>query len=43
MDLQQENVAVPPHGRKRQPEDELTSEQRLAKRFHLLNLGEKAS
>jgi hypothetical protein len=28
-----------PHGIKREPEDDLASEQRLAKRFNLLNLG----
>ena len=29
----------PPHGQKREAEDDLGSEQRLAKRFNLLNLG----
>ena len=29
----------PPHGQKREAEDDLESEQRLAKRFNLLNLG----
>jgi hypothetical protein len=28
-----------PHGQKRLPEDDLENEQRLSKRFNLLNLG----
>lgn len=28
-----------PHGQKRQPDDDLEHDQRLAKRFNLLNLG----
>ena len=29
-----------PHGQKRRADDELTNDQRLIKRFNLLNLGE---
>ena len=39
MDVEGELHNSPPHGQKRHPEDDLQSEQRLAKRFNLLNLG----
>ena len=32
-------ASAAPHGQKRQPDDDLESEQRLAKRFNLLNIG----
>jgi len=39
MDTQAITEIPPPHGHKRPAEDSLESEQRLAKRFNLLNLG----
>lgn len=39
MDTQAMTEIPGPHGHKRHAEDSLDSEQRLAKRFNLLNLG----
>ena len=39
METQQEHPGSSPHGQKRHPDDELESEQRLAKRFNLLRIG----
>jgi len=40
MDKQEAPGISPPKGQKRQPDDDLESEQRLAKRFNLLNLAD---
>ena len=40
MDARQFNGVPTTHGRKRHAEDNLENEQRLTKRFNLLNIGE---
>ena len=39
MDFSAAETLQPAHGQKRPPDNELENEQRLAKRFNLLNLG----
>ena len=43
MDDYAEGPSTLPHGRKRPANDSLESDQRLAKRFNLLNLGKDIS
>lgn len=39
MEIDGESTAFAPHGQKRQSDDDLENEQRLAKRFNLLSVG----
>ena len=39
MSADEELRNSPPHGQKRRPDDDLEAEQRLTKRFNLLNIG----
>ena len=39
MEMGTENASPAPQGQKRPPDNDLEGEQRLAKRFNLLNIG----